>query len=188
MERWQQGTLLRRTRRRRVPQELAGVCRWAGCWPAKLISHSPGTHNASRVTMGINRRSERGDREREAEILQKKYSRTASVSLGCRFWPWRPAARFGLFINSPHFNTQCKGNTYWITRSQLSSYRKPFGPGHNKPAILHILLSLTSFAVFFPEYYQPCSQWAHWQSKRCVSQSVNADASAVADTAGGWCM
>ena len=48
------------TRRKRwqVPQELARLCCWPGCWPAKLISHSPGIHNASRVTMGINRRSQ----------------------------------------------------------------------------------------------------------------------------------
>lgn len=47
-----------------VPREGAGVCRRPGSWPAKLISHSPGTHNASKVSMGINGRSER-ERERE---------------------------------------------------------------------------------------------------------------------------
>lgn len=135
-----------------VPQELAGVCRWAGCWPAKLISHSPGTHNASRVTMGINRRSER-DGEMEGEILGGKYSRTASVSLGCRFWPWRPAARFWLFIHSPHFNTWCKGNAHWRTRSQLPVYRRPFRPGHSRhnQNLLSSFFFFTSiFSSFFP--------------------------------------
>lgn len=82
-----------------VPQEPARVCRWLGCWPAKLISHSPGSHNASRVTMGINRRSEwETGRVREGEILEGKYSRTASLSLGWRLWLWRPAACLGIFL------------------------------------------------------------------------------------------
>lgn len=52
------------------------------------------------------------NREREGAILERKYSSTASVSLGCGIWPWRPAAHFGHFIHSPHFNTWCKGNTH----------------------------------------------------------------------------
>lgn len=119
IEPWQRVTCATRRKWWRVPQELAWVCRWAGCWPAKLISHSPGIHNASRVTMGTKQKVREGNSERGREILEGKYSRTASVSLGCRFWQWRPAVHLGLFIHSPHFNTLSKGKVHWRTRSQL---------------------------------------------------------------------
>lgn len=68
--------------------------RWAGCWPAKLISHSPGTHNASRVTVGITEgqreKQREGGRNIGGEILKDSISLTwvqvLAIETSCSFW------------------------------------------------------------------------------------------------------
>lgn len=92
-------------KRWRVPQERAGVCRRPGCWPAKLISHSPGTHNASEVSMGINGRSERErdwtGKGREGENIQGRHRSHLGEGSGYRdqVFVW------GFFFHIPHFIT-----------------------------------------------------------------------------------
>lgn len=80
IEPWQCFTCATRRKWWRVPQELAWVCRWAGCWPAKLISHSPGIHNASRFTMGTKQKVREGNRERGRNIGGKIFKDSISLT------------------------------------------------------------------------------------------------------------
>lgn len=132
----------------------------------QLISHSPGTHNASRVTTGINRRSESETERGREKYYRKKYPRTASVSLGCRFWPWRPAARFRLFIHS-HFNP-------WHTK------KKKKGLNVLCTKDCDISFFFTFIVLPFVSLYVSLVH-SDDNSKRCISLSVTVHANAAPD-------